>query len=180
MRSSRIAMTTQAMQAGRKRKGSGAGQRSGGRGGGPRSDGGGRHGRSDRRGGGRRESAGLGRGAGSDRSGGGCKQGGGRRGGRVAPAPPPAGLHALEGVAAIEAASLPSATAGESRSSTAVRTVAVVVNGEECVACGACTSVCVRGALNVTDTVHVDASACDGCGECVFTCARDVLALHEV
>lgn len=54
------------------------------------------------------------------------------------------------------------------------------VNGELCVACGACVPACPFGALSMGDTVvNCDGDLCTACGACVPVCPVDALSLPE-
>ena len=48
--------------------------------------------------------------------------------------------------------------------------MAMIVDKETCVGCGACVAVCPVGAISLEDKAHIDADACIGCGACVNAC----------
>ena len=55
--------------------------------------------------------------------------------------------------------------------------MAVVVNADECTACGICAGECPSEALTVEDVAKVDADACTECGICVGECPSEALSL---
>lgn len=55
--------------------------------------------------------------------------------------------------------------------------MAVTVNKDTCIACGACADACPVDALTVTDVCECDADACIDCGSCVSVCPTDSLSL---
>lgn len=55
--------------------------------------------------------------------------------------------------------------------------MAVQVNEDACIACGACADACPVDALTVTDVCVVDEDACIDCGSCVSVCPTDALSL---
>ncbi len=55
--------------------------------------------------------------------------------------------------------------------------MAVNINTDECIACGACADACPVEALTVSDVAVVDADACIDCGACTSTCPVDALSL---
>lgn len=48
--------------------------------------------------------------------------------------------------------------------------MAMIVDKETCVGCGACVAICPVGAISLEDKAHIDADACIGCGACVNAC----------
>ena len=56
-----------------------------------------------------------------------------------------------------------------------------VVDRGVCVACGACTKVCPRGAISVYRGCYaaVEESRCVGCGLCGKTCPASCIAIQE-
>ena len=63
------------------------------------------------------------------------------------------------------------------------RWVACLERPEDCLACGACERVCVRGAVALAGhdddvPVRINAALCSGCGDCVEACPQAVLALR--
>lgn len=48
--------------------------------------------------------------------------------------------------------------------------MAVIINVDECIACGACADECPNNALTVDDVCKVDESACIDCGTCIEAC----------
>lgn len=48
--------------------------------------------------------------------------------------------------------------------------MAMIVDKETCVGCGACVAICPVGAISLEDKAHIDADACIGCGACVNEC----------
>ena len=48
--------------------------------------------------------------------------------------------------------------------------MAMIVDKETCVGCGACVAVCPVGAISLEDKAHIDADSCIGCGACVNAC----------
>lgn len=55
--------------------------------------------------------------------------------------------------------------------------MAVNVDTDACIACGACADTCPTDALTVTDVAVCDADACIDCGSCVAVCPTDALSL---
>ena len=56
--------------------------------------------------------------------------------------------------------------------------MAVKIDKEKCIGCGACIDVCPVSALTmVDDKSTVDESACVDCGACVSTCPVEAMAL---
>lgn len=55
--------------------------------------------------------------------------------------------------------------------------MAVSVNEDACIACGACVDACPTDALTVTDVCVVDEDACIDCGSCVSVCPTEALSL---
>lgn len=55
--------------------------------------------------------------------------------------------------------------------------MAVNIDVDVCVGCGACEAECPVGALTVEDVAKVDADACIECGVCVDTCPAEALSL---
>ena len=55
--------------------------------------------------------------------------------------------------------------------------MAVTVDTDLCVGCGACASECPCDALTVDEVAEVDADACVECGLCVDTCPCEALSL---
>ena len=54
--------------------------------------------------------------------------------------------------------------------------MAMIVDKETCVGCGACVAVCPVGAISLEDKAHIDADACIGCGACVNGCPVGAIA----
>ena len=48
--------------------------------------------------------------------------------------------------------------------------MAMIVDKETCVGCGACVAVCPVGAISLEDKACIDADSCIGCGACVNAC----------
>ncbi|MBQ8418581.1 MAG: electron transfer flavoprotein subunit alpha [Phascolarctobacterium sp.] len=48
--------------------------------------------------------------------------------------------------------------------------MAMIVDKETCVGCGACVAICPVGAISLEDKAHIDADCCIGCGACVNEC----------
>jgi ferredoxin len=59
------------------------------------------------------------------------------------------------------------------------RTVAIV-DEEECVSCGICTSVCPEGAITMNDIAVIDSLKCTGCGLCADECPSKAISLAEL
>lgn len=55
--------------------------------------------------------------------------------------------------------------------------MAVTVNTDECIGCGACEGACPSGAISVSDKATVNADECVDCGACVDECAVGALSL---
>lgn len=55
--------------------------------------------------------------------------------------------------------------------------MAVKINTEECIACGACADACPQNALTVGDAATVDADNCIECGICVDECPVGCISL---
>lgn len=57
--------------------------------------------------------------------------------------------------------------------------MAVMVNVDDCVGCGACVDTCPAAALeiNADSVVECDEGACVDCGACVDTCPAGALSL---
>ncbi len=58
--------------------------------------------------------------------------------------------------------------------------MAVVVNKEECIGCGACESSCPFGAISMEDGKAVITEACTQCGACVDICPVSAISREEV
>lgn len=54
--------------------------------------------------------------------------------------------------------------------------MAAIVNGNECVACGACVDVCPEGAITCDEIAVVDASKCVDCGACAAECPSSAIS----
>lgn len=54
--------------------------------------------------------------------------------------------------------------------------MAVTINEEECVACGACEGVCPQEALSVDDKAKVDGDKCVDCGACIDACPAGAIS----
>jgi len=52
---------------------------------------------------------------------------------------------------------------------------AVVVNGEKCIACGACEPRCPVQAISMDGVAHIDAQECMACGNCMHICPQDAI-----
>ncbi|MCL5036933.1 MAG: 4Fe-4S binding protein [Chloroflexi bacterium] len=50
-------------------------------------------------------------------------------------------------------------------------------DGDRCIECGKCVSVCHFSALNMNHGIHVDPERCYGCGLCVSNCSGQALSL---
>lgn len=48
--------------------------------------------------------------------------------------------------------------------------MAMIVDKETCVGCGACVAICPVGAISLEDKAHIDPDCCIGCGACVNEC----------
>ncbi|AJQ26519.1 electron transfer flavoprotein subunit alpha [Pelosinus fermentans] len=57
--------------------------------------------------------------------------------------------------------------------------MAIKVNQEECIACGACLSVCPFGAIVMQDEKAYITEACTACGACVDTCPVEAILREE-
>jgi len=55
--------------------------------------------------------------------------------------------------------------------------MAVQINADECIACGACTDTCPVDAITVDATAVVDEGTCIECGACVGSCPVDAISL---
>jgi ferredoxin len=55
--------------------------------------------------------------------------------------------------------------------------MAITVDKDACVGCGACAENCAFEALEVADTALVDEDKCTECGSCVEACPVEALAL---
>ena len=58
--------------------------------------------------------------------------------------------------------------------------MAVVVNKEECIGCGACEPSCPFGAINMEDSKAVITEACTQCGACIDVCPVSAIVREEV
>lgn len=54
--------------------------------------------------------------------------------------------------------------------------MAMIVDKETCVGCGACVAVCPVGAISLEDKACIDADSCIGCGACVNACPVGAIA----
>ena len=54
--------------------------------------------------------------------------------------------------------------------------MAMIVDKETCVGCGACVAVCPVGAISLEDKACIDADSCIGCGACVNGCPVGAIA----
>lgn len=48
--------------------------------------------------------------------------------------------------------------------------MAMVVNADSCIACGACAEACPMSAITVDDVATIDADTCIECGACAGEC----------
>ena len=55
--------------------------------------------------------------------------------------------------------------------------MAVNIDTDACIACGACETACPLDAITVEDVAVVDEDVCCECGACVSACAVDALSL---
>lgn len=55
--------------------------------------------------------------------------------------------------------------------------MAVIINEDDCTACGACAETCPVGAITVDEVSHVDANECVECGACVDECPNGAITL---
>lgn len=55
--------------------------------------------------------------------------------------------------------------------------MAVIIDTDTCIACGACADACPLDALTVEDTCTVDEDVCCECGACTSACPVDALSL---
>ena len=55
--------------------------------------------------------------------------------------------------------------------------MAVQVNTDECIGCGACVDSCPMDAITVNDHAEVDEDACIECGACTGSCPVEALSL---
>ncbi len=58
--------------------------------------------------------------------------------------------------------------------------MAIKVNLDNCVGCGACVPACPFGVLSIVDRKVVVAEGCTSCGACIDACGMDVFSLEEV
>ena len=54
--------------------------------------------------------------------------------------------------------------------------MAMIVDKETCVGCGACVAICPVGAISLEDKACIDADSCIGCGACVNACPVGAIA----
>lgn len=55
--------------------------------------------------------------------------------------------------------------------------MAVQVNTDDCIACGACVDSCPMDAISIGDCAVIDEDACIECGACMGSCPVDALSL---
>jgi len=56
-------------------------------------------------------------------------------------------------------------------------TMAIIINEDDCTACGACAESCPVGAITVEDVAVVDDDECVECGACVDECPNGAISL---
>lgn len=55
--------------------------------------------------------------------------------------------------------------------------MAIIINEDDCTACGACAESCPVGAITVEDVAVVDDDECVECGACVDECPNGAISL---
>ena len=55
--------------------------------------------------------------------------------------------------------------------------MAITIDTDTCIGCGACESACPLDAISVDDVASVDEDVCCECGACISSCAVDAISL---
>lgn len=51
-----------------------------------------------------------------------------------------------------------------------------IINGDECVGCGACADACPQNAIMIDEIAIIDDMKCVDCGACIDECPQDAIS----